>query len=145
MTTQMHYGSGDNVENKYENIIRSIKAQDLKSVAENIMHDIRHRETSRAREKIGVINNIGSLESEVKTVLECLLIKTNLIDNSLPSESSRQEILYFLRGRSHSDYITSVVMSILLDLESRTHPSLAHERYNSIQLLKNHLMLLKYI
>ena len=96
MTKQMHYGSGDNVENKYEYIIRSIKAQDLKSVADNIMHDIRHRETSRAKEKIEVIKNIGSLECEVKTVLECLLIKTNLIDNSLPSESSRQEILYFL-------------------------------------------------
>ncbi|MGR6744118.1 hypothetical protein [Aeromonas veronii] len=135
MTTQMHYGSGDNVENKYENIIRSIKAQDLKSVAENIMHDIRHRETSRAREKIGVINNIGSLESEVKTVLECLLIKTNLIDNSLPSESTRQEILYFLRDRSHSDYITSVVMSILLDLESRTHPSLGKVRISGEILL----------
>lgn len=140
MTTQMHYGSGDNVENKYEYIIRSIKAQDLKSVAENIMHDIRHRETSRAREKIGVINNIGSLESEVKTVLECLLIKTNLIDNSLPSESSRQEILYFLHDRSNSDYITSVVMSILIDLESRTQPSLAHERYNSITEKSSHVI-----
>ena len=102
MTTQMHYGSGDNAKNKYEYIIRSIKAQVLQSVAENIMHDIRHRETSRAKEKIGVINNIGSLECEVKTVLECLLIKTNLIDNLFPSESSRQEILYFLRGRDHS-------------------------------------------
>ena len=50
MVSQKHSGPGDNVAgDKYENIIRSIKAGDLLIVASNVMQDICYRDLGKLR------------------------------------------------------------------------------------------------
>lgn len=127
MVNQEHNGSGDNVLNKYEYIIRSIQSRDLKSVIDNIMLDICCRCLEKAREKLGVLNNIGSLEPDVCLLLKCLTIKLELVNDSMPS--SKNDLLNLLKYDNLSSDVRLVVTSILIDYESRNSDELARERY----------------
>ncbi|MDK9735979.1 hypothetical protein KI655_01580 [Vibrio sp. D404a] len=128
MADQEHYGSGDNIAgNKSVHIIHSIQARDLMRVVEGIMQDIRFRDLYKARENLQALNDINSLEEDVRLLLNALSLKVELIACSdLPSKS---EILSLLRQGSLPENIREVVTSILIDLESRTSESNAISRY----------------
>jgi hypothetical protein len=128
MVSQKHSGPGDNVAgDKYENIIRSIKAGDLLIVASNVMQDICYRDLDKAHEKLNVINGIGALEVDVQLLLKALKIKVELVNGSdLPSKS---DLLKLLSSDGLHNDICDVVTSILIDLESRNSKNSARERY----------------
>ena len=131
MVSQNHTGPGDNVAgDKYESIIRSIKAGDLLHVAATVMQDICYRDLDKAHEKLNVINGISSLEVDVQLFLKALKIKTQLVNNSdAPQEN---DLLKLLRKDDLSNDIFDVVTSILIGLESRNSKSSARERYDDL-------------
>lgn len=129
MTNQIHNGSGDNAVNKFETIVRSIHTRDLASVADSIMCDVRYRDTLRAREKLDVLNKIESLERDVKLLLNAFLIKVELTENLTLKSHAKQDLLTLVINPSIPNNVIDVVASILINLESRTQPELARERY----------------
>lgn len=130
MVHQKHSGPGDNVLNKYESIIRSIKAGDLLIVAASIMQDICYRDPNKAHEKLNVLNGIGALEVEVQLLLKALMIKVELVNTSdLPSKN---DLLKLLNSDGLPNDICDVVTSILIDLESRSSTDLARLRYTDL-------------
>ena len=131
MTTQIHKGPGDNIAgNKYENIIHSIQARDLKTVVENIMGDICYRDFSIALDKLDILSNIDSLDSEVRSLLNALKLKVELSKGSIKSD--KKELLSLHRSKSLSIDAHDVVTSILIDFESRIDTGIARERYDSL-------------
>lgn len=131
MTTQIHKGPGDNIAgNKYENIIHSIQARDLKTVVDNIMVDICYRDFSIALDKLGILSNIDSLDSEVRSLLNALRLKVELSKGS--EKPDKKEILSLNRSKSLSIDAHDVVTSILIDFESRIDTGIARERYDSL-------------
>ncbi len=130
MVNQIHSGAGDNVAgSKYEYIIRSVQSRDLRTVIDNVMRDICYRDLARAREKVDVLNNISSLESDVYLLLKALNVKLELIKGALPS--SKNDLLRLLQHKDLPHDVWEVVTSILIDLESRTSEELARERYSA--------------
>lgn len=131
MTTQIHLGPGDNIaRDKYETIIRSIQARDLKTVVDSILRDICYRDFSIALDKIDILSNIDSLDNEVKSLLSALKLKVELCKGS--NKTDKEELLRLYRSESLSIDVHDVVTSILIDFESRADTSIAKERYNSI-------------
>ncbi len=131
MTTQIHKGPGDNIAgNKYENIIHSIQARDLKTVVDNIMVDICYRDFSIALDKLDILSNIDSLDSEVRSLLNALRLKVELSKGS--EKSDKKELLSLNRSKSLSIDAHDVVTSILIDFESRIDTGIARERYDSL-------------
>lgn len=132
MTKQTHTGLGDNVaRDKYENIIRSVQARDLKSVVDNIMRDVCYRDTDKAMEKLNILSDIDSLESDVRALLSAIQVKIDLVNGSVPS--AKQELLSLLKSKTLPNDVRDVVTSILIDLESRTNPVSARERYDALE------------
>ena len=130
MTTQLHKGLGDNVAgDKYENIIHSVQARDLKSVVDNIMRDVCYREMSIAIEKLNILKNIDSIDSDVKSLLNVIQLKIEL--NKGPVTSDKKDLLALLRSQNLSVDVREVVISILIDFESRTDVDVARTRYES--------------
>ncbi|WP_237734015.1 PIN domain-containing protein [Serratia fonticola] len=128
MVYQQHSGLGDNVlGDKYENIIRSIQSRDLSSVIDSIMHDIRYRNLSIAREKLDCLTDISSLETDVCLLLQALSVKLELVEGSKPS--SKNGLLKLLQYQNLPNDVKEVVTSILIDFESRTSEELARKRY----------------
>lgn len=128
MVNQEHNGSGDNIAgNKYEYIVRNIQSRDLISVIDDVMHDISYRELVKAREKLDVLNNISSLEHDVSLLLKSLNLKLDLVKGSIPS--SKSDLIRLLQYTDLSTEVWEVVVSILIDYESRTSESIARERY----------------
>lgn len=131
MTTQTHLGPGDNIAgSKYETIIHSIQARDLKTVVDNIMGDICYRDFSVALDKLDILSNIDSLDSEVRSLLNVLKLKVELSKGSKATDKNK--ILSLYRSNSLSIDTHDVVTSILIDCESRTDTSMARERYDSL-------------
>jgi len=130
MTTQIHKGSGDNVAgNKYENIIHSIQVRDLKTVVDDIMCDVCYRQFSIAIEKLNTLKSIDSLDNDVKSLLSVIELKIELIKDSVLSD--KKELLGLLRSQNLTDDVRDVVISILIDFESRTDVDVAMTRYAS--------------
>lgn len=131
MTMQNHTGRGDNVaRDKHENIIRSVQARDLKSVVDDIMRDVCYRDTDKAMEKLNILSDIDSLESDVRALLSAIQVKIDLVNGSVPPV--RQELLSLLKRQTLPNDVRDVVTSILIDFESRTNPVSARDRYDSI-------------
>lgn len=128
MVNQEHNGSGDNIAgNKYEYIVRNIQSRDLISVIDDVMHDISYRDLVKAREKLDVLNNISSLEHDVSLLLKSLNLKLDLVKDSIPS--SKSDLIRLLQYTDLSTEVREVVVSILIDYESRTSESIARDRY----------------
>lgn len=130
MVSQEHSGSGDNVENKYDYIIRSVQARDLMGVTESIMRDVRYRDFNKAHEKLNVLFGINALEGDVQLLLKALRMKvefTNILDST-----SKNELVMLLGQESLSDGVREVVTSILIDFESRVSESVARDRYSDL-------------
>ncbi|MFC1234820.1 hypothetical protein [Vibrio sp. F74] len=128
MVTQKHKGPGDNVVNKYENIVRSIQSRDLSSVIDNIMRDICYREIDRACEKLDVLSEINALETDVHLLLKALNIKVELVNGS--ESLSKNELLKLLKLENLPQSVWDVTTSILIDVESRTLEKQARARYD---------------
>ena len=132
MTTQIHDGSGDNIAGgKFVNIIHSIQTRDLKSAVDSIMRDVCYRNISIATEKLKVLNNIDSLESDVRLLLSAIQVKINLFKGSVPNKKS--DLLSLLKNQSLPVDVREVVISILIDLECRSNPVVARERYDRLE------------
>jgi hypothetical protein len=130
MTTQIHDGPGDNVAgDKYENIIHRVQTRDLKSVVDNIMRDVCYRDMSIALEKLDILKNIDSIDSDVKSLLNVIQLKVELNKGSVLSD--KKELLGLLRSQNLSVDVRDVVTSILIDFESRSDSTVARIRYDS--------------
>lgn len=127
MVIQKHCGSGDNVLNKYENIIRSIESRNLGSVIDNIMLDISYRKIAKACEKLDILNEIGALEPDVLLLLKALNVKAELAKGLKPS--SKHDLIKLLQHDPLPKSVWEVTTSILIDFESRTSEQQARARY----------------
>ncbi|WGL96309.1 GapS6b family protein [Arsenophonus nasoniae] len=133
MVNQNHSGSGDNVANKYEYNVNSIEPKELKSVIDIILSNICYRNISIAKKNLDLINQIGSLNNDVKLLLRAIEIKIDLV-NGITSLPPKQPLLRLLnQNKTLPTEIIDVITSILINLESRIHPDIAKERYNNIE------------
>lgn len=128
-TIQNHSGSGDNVGgDKNVFTTQSIQSKDLKGFVENILREVRYRELDKACGRLQAIGDLDGLEHDVRLVLEALNIKVELASGSSPSQ--RQNLQALLKQENLPIFVSDVVTSILIDLESRESVMLARERYS---------------
>ncbi|MFW5388659.1 hypothetical protein V1952_17330, partial [Yersinia sp. 2542 StPb PI] len=132
MEKQIHTGSGDNVaNNKIVNIINSIEPKDIKGFIAYFMQDISHRKISDAEKKIDSITNIDGLDGNVKSILNALKIKADLIREKKGLQ--KQELQNLVRNKTLDYDVLDVAFSILLHFESKVQLDSARNRYFSAE------------
>ena len=132
MEKQIHTGSGDNVaNNKIVNIINSIEPKDIKGFIADFMQDISHRKISDAEKKIDSITNIDGLDGNVKSILNALKIKADLIREK--KGLRKQELQNLVRNKTLDYDVLDVTLSILLHFESKIQLDSARDRYFSAE------------
>jgi hypothetical protein len=132
MEKQIHTGSGDNVaNNKIVNIINSIEPKDIKGFIADFMQDISHRKISDAEKKIDSITNIDGLDGNVKSILNALKIKADLIREKKGLQ--KQELQNLVRNKTLDYDVLDVAFSILLHFESKVQLDSARDRYFSAE------------
>ncbi|MDC5819504.1 hypothetical protein OPW19_06635 [Vibrio europaeus] len=121
---------------EYKVIIEDIQSKNLEAVAHNILTDIRHREFEVAEDKLKVLMEIGDLAKDAKQLLKILSGK--LLLSQEETSDFRQDLVSFKKSKNQSDPLKAIADAILIELESKTSPELALERYKSLQETDEH-------
>lgn len=133
MTNQQHNLYGDNIAgDKYQYIIHSIQTRELMNVISSIMENICYRELDKANDKLNLLRGIGSLENDVTLLINALDIKVKLV-NSTTGLTNKSELISLIQKKSISEDVKKVVISILIDLESKISKEIALERFRRLE------------